>query len=73
MKQHLKDAMKTVIVGAIGGTGTITLAHYNEWMAAVIATLTAVYLAFKCVDWISEKIFQKLNKPTHQKHHNEDD
>lgn len=48
--------MKTTTVGMIGTGATLTLAQYNERIAAIAGTLTALYMLMKCGDWIHGKI-----------------
>jgi hypothetical protein len=73
MNKHLRDSIKTGAVALAGAGSTITLAGYNEWVAAGIASLTLVYLIFKCVDWVADKAFEKRQQPTKRKRKYEED
>ena len=43
--------MRTTLVGVIGTGASFTLERYSLIMSAAAATLTALYMLFKCIDW----------------------
>ena len=47
--------MRTLALGAIGIGTSFTLERYSEWMGAISITLTAIYMLFKCIDWLIVK------------------
>lgn len=67
------DTMKTLLIGAAGTTLSISLEQYSAIASAGAATLTSVYMLFKCIDWMIEKLQRKYRKPAahapHKSHH----
>tara|TARA_R110000868_G_scaffold341505_2_gene602367 strand:+ start:943 stop:1155 length:213 start_codon:yes stop_codon:yes gene_type:complete len=49
------DAMRTLGFGVVGVTASFTLERYSQWMGAISITLTALYMLFKCIDWMIAK------------------
>ena len=52
--------MRTTLVGVIGTGASFTLERYSLIMAAASATLTALYMLFKCFDWF--RLYKKNTK-----------
>lgn len=65
MTESQKETMKTLCVGVAGFFGTITLAQYSAFMAALTGTFTAMYTGFKCVDWILGKVKHRKTRKHH--------
>lgn len=53
------EGMKTTTVGIIGTVTSFTLESYSQMASAVAATITALYMAFKCIDWVVDKILAR--------------
>jgi 4-hydroxybenzoate polyprenyltransferase len=64
---HKQDAMRTLVVGAVGVGASFTLEKYSQWMGAISITLTALYMLFKYIDWLIAKRVAK-HKATCDKH-----
>jgi uncharacterized membrane protein (DUF2068 family) len=62
MKLMKADTLKTLTVGVIGTGATWTIACYNEWIAAIAGTFTAIFMAFKIYDVIASKISEKRRR-----------
>lgn len=63
MHSSRNDTMKTTLVGIVGTATSITLERYNLMAAAAAATLTALYMLFKCLDWIINKRKKTTTNP----------
>ena len=50
-----QDTMRTLALGAVGIGTSFTLEKYSQWRGAVSITLTALYMLFKCIDWLIVK------------------
>lgn len=46
------DTLKTLSVGVVGTFSALTLERYSLIASAAAATLTALYMLFKCIDWL---------------------
>lgn len=55
MDQIKREAMKTTAIGVIGTGLSLTLEQYSQIASASAATLTALYMLFKCIDWVRTK------------------
>lgn len=56
------EGMRTTTVGVIGTVTALTLERYSLMASAVAASATALYMTFKCIDWIIEKRYGKRSK-----------
>lgn len=61
--------MRTLAVGAIGVGTSFTLERYSQWMGAISITLTALYMLFKCIDWMIAKRVAKHQETCQVKTH----
>jgi len=52
---HITEGMKNITVGLLGTGAAITLKQWSDAASAAAATLTAIYMAFKCFDWLRGK------------------
>lgn len=72
-KIQFTDGMRTTVVGVLGTVTSLTLKDFSQLAAAISATLTALYMLFKCYDWVREKIAayrakKHLHKAKHRAH-----